>query len=108
MTRPYGPRECLEVTGRRRGRLEVVLDLMEDCSDKPGLPITRLHSLTNLCYTSVKEILDYLIAQDLIRVTTLPYSYIGNGRVTDYYMITEQARPLIESWKTIKKYFKLS
>ncbi len=103
--RPYGRRPDARdpngIWGRRRGRLEVVLDLLTDCSVKPGLPITRLLSRTNLCYSATKDICEHLIEKGLLQLVTLPYSYIDFKRETDYYFITEQGREIVIAWNRL-------
>lgn len=91
--------------GHRRGKLEIALDILCQCSEKKGVPITQLMYMNSITYVSLKFFLNFLTEEGLLNTETLELSWSGHERITEYYQTTQEGLKLSHSWRDIRRRF---
>ena len=80
----------------RRTRYEIYLDILETVRRKGACPITRLSYGAGLPVDRTKKVVDFLLAQGLLRQEN-----IGERRV---YRITQRGGEFLAALRTIRKF----
>ena len=80
----------------RRTRYEIYLDILEAVRRKGACPITRLSYGAGLPVDRTKKVVDFLLAQGLLRQEN-----IGERRV---YRITQRGGEFLAALRTIRKF----
>lgn len=80
----------------RRTRYEIYLDILEAVRRKGACPITRLSYGAGLPVDRTKKVVDFLLAQGLLRQEN-----IGERRV---YRITQRGGEFLAALRTVRKF----
>lgn len=89
--------------GRRRSRLEMMIDILASTSQPPGKTITRLSSEQALSGATASHIIDLLLERGMLRTVRRGISPSGQRRECTYYTATGKGRRVLMAWRALQR-----